>query len=149
MKNDKELIRLLKVEYIAHPIVNTSKGLLSKVLRKGEDQYFLTLDAVPLSEELSKQIYENIQSEQKGDAPRAQTYNPPIEEARVEVRSIEASEGTETNQEEITSGTTAVLSQSPVEDLDRELAKEVVITAATNKEEIIQIEPETNGGGTN
>lgn len=71
MKKDKELIRLLKVEYIAYPIINTSKGLLSRVLRKGEDNYHLTLDAVPLSEELSKQIYENLQSEQKGNVKGA------------------------------------------------------------------------------
>lgn len=60
IKQDKELIRLLKVEYIAYPIANTSKGLLAKVLRKDEDEYFLTLDAVPLTEELAKQVSENI-----------------------------------------------------------------------------------------
>ena len=101
MKQDKELIRLLKVEYIAHPIVNTSKGLLAKVLRKGEDEYFLTLDAVPLSSELSKQIYANIQSEQKGDAQRTQEYHPKVEESRVEVGSPETSERIEADKKEI------------------------------------------------
>ena len=97
MNKDKEIIRLLKVEYIAHPIVNTSKGLLSKVLRKNEDHYHYVLDAVPLSEELNKQIDENLQSEQKNDGFRTPKDYPGVEESGIEDGSPETSQGTETN----------------------------------------------------
>ena len=60
MKNEKEIMRLLKVDYISIPIANTSKGLLSLALRKGEDRQFLTLDAVPLSEELEREITKHL-----------------------------------------------------------------------------------------
>ena len=60
-EQQKEILKLLKVDYISIPIANTSKGLLALAIRKGESETFLTLDAVPLSEELSKQIYANLQ----------------------------------------------------------------------------------------
>jgi hypothetical protein len=65
--NRKEIMRILKVDYISIPLANTSKGLFSVAMRKGEDKTFLTLDAVPLSEELerelTKYIYENLQED--------------------------------------------------------------------------------------
>ena len=70
IKSDKEIMRVLKVEYIARPLMNTSKGLLSLVLRKDADEYNLTLDAVPIQKETNdllltylKTFNENVQSE--------------------------------------------------------------------------------------
>jgi len=61
IKQDNEIMRLLKVEYISHPIVNTSKGMLSLNLRKNEEEYKLLLDSVPVEKEteytLMKLIY--------------------------------------------------------------------------------------------
>jgi hypothetical protein len=60
-KSDEQVMRVLKVEYLAKPILNTSKGLLALVARKDKDEYYLTLDSVPLDEEreeiLMKLIY--------------------------------------------------------------------------------------------
>ena len=94
MKEDKELMQLLKVDYIAKPLVNTSKGLLAIVLRNNENKYHITLDAVPLEDELQTQIlklYENIQSKEVGDAPRAQEDYPRIEESGIKKRSVKTS----------------------------------------------------------
>jgi hypothetical protein len=62
MNKDKEIMRLLKVEYIAKPIVNTSKGLLALVLRKNEDEYHLVLDAVPLDKEKEQELMKLLRS---------------------------------------------------------------------------------------
>ena len=74
IKSDKEIMKLLKVDYIARPLMNTSKGLLSLVLRNTSDTYYLTLDAVPIPKETNdlllanlKTFNEDIQSEQKGN----------------------------------------------------------------------------------
>lgn len=109
IKIDERIMKLLKVEYVAHPIVNTSKGLLSLVLRKGDEKYHFVLDAVPLSEEqnayLMKMLYEDIQSKEVGDAPRTQEDHTEAQESRVEVGSSETSERVEANKKEI-NGTT-------------------------------------------
>ena len=55
-KQDLELMRILKVDALAKPICNTSNGLLNLVIRKDNETYYLTLDAVPLSEEQNAQL---------------------------------------------------------------------------------------------
>jgi len=56
MKQDNELMRILKVNEIRHLIVSTDKGELCRVIRKGEDNYHYTLDAVPLDKEKTAEV---------------------------------------------------------------------------------------------
>jgi len=56
MKQDNELMRILKVSEIRHLIATTNNGQLFKVLRFGEIEYHYTLDAVPLNKEKTEEI---------------------------------------------------------------------------------------------
>jgi hypothetical protein len=63
MKQDKLLMKLLKVSSIAHLLVRTNKGDLHKVLRDTDKDYHYTLDSVPVDKETAKELiklYENI-----------------------------------------------------------------------------------------
>lgn len=61
IKQDKEIIRVLKLDRVSHLIRQTDLGELSITLRKGSDDYFMTLDSVPLekykNDELMKLIF--------------------------------------------------------------------------------------------
>lgn len=51
IEKDKELINALGVDSISHHIVKTSKGDLTLLLRKNENNYVVTLDTVPLTQD--------------------------------------------------------------------------------------------------
>ena len=57
-KQDTKIMDLLHIAEIRRVICNTEKGFLNLVLRKGESEYFLTLDAVPLDKETNKEVLE-------------------------------------------------------------------------------------------
>ena len=108
IKSDKEIMRILKVEYIARPLMNTSKGLLSLVVRNTEDEYHLTLDAVPLEKETNdlllanlKTFNENLQSEQKGDDQRTYEDNTGTPQERSQVGSTTTGTRIEANKKEV------------------------------------------------
>lgn len=46
----------LGITEIHHKIVSSNKGDLNLVLRKGEDDYFFTLDAVPCTKEVNEKL---------------------------------------------------------------------------------------------
>lgn len=56
MNKDKALMRLFKVDTISYLIAKTSKGELQKSLRINEDEYYYTLDSVPLSKEQTEEL---------------------------------------------------------------------------------------------
>jgi len=56
MKQDKELMRILKVSELRHLIATTNNGELNKVLRFNEDEYFYTLDSVPLEKDKQEEV---------------------------------------------------------------------------------------------
>jgi len=58
IKQDKETMSALNVSEIRRIICDTDKGLLSLVLKKNTDEYFLMLDAVHLDKETNKTIME-------------------------------------------------------------------------------------------
>jgi hypothetical protein len=51
IEKDKALINALGVDSISHHIVKTSKGDLALLLRKNENNYVVTLDTVPLTQD--------------------------------------------------------------------------------------------------
>lgn len=55
-KKDNAIMRLLKVNEIRHVLAHTNNGELCLCLRSGEDNYFLTLDAVPLEKDKNDEI---------------------------------------------------------------------------------------------
>lgn len=56
IKSDTKIMNLLKVTEIRHYVAQTNKGDLTLMLRKGDNEYRLVLDAVPLEDELSKEL---------------------------------------------------------------------------------------------
>lgn len=58
LKIDQKVMELLRVMDISRLIAYTSLGELKLQLRKGEKEYKLILDAVPLEEELNKELME-------------------------------------------------------------------------------------------
>lgn len=55
-QQDDQIMKLLDLKEIRRVICNSDKGYLNLVIRKGEKEYHLTLDAVPLPKELNKEI---------------------------------------------------------------------------------------------
>lgn len=51
IKQDDEIMKLLKVSTINRIICSTDKGMLTLQIRKGDKNYHLVLDAVPLDKE--------------------------------------------------------------------------------------------------
>lgn len=104
-KINKEIIRVLKVEYLAKPIANTNKGLLALVIRNDQSEPYLVLDAVPLEKEKSdyliKLLYEDISSFKGGDVERTQKDYPRVKEEGIKVGSSETSEGIKGDKEEV------------------------------------------------
>lgn len=56
IRQDQAIIKLLGVNELRHFIATTSKGDLTLQLRKGETEYRLVLDAVPLDEETNDKL---------------------------------------------------------------------------------------------
>lgn len=55
-KKDNELMRILDLKEISRVICNTDKSYLTLKLRKGEKEYWLHLDSVPLSKEDNQEV---------------------------------------------------------------------------------------------
>ena len=53
---DTKTFYLLKANLIKHYICNTNLGVLECNIRKNEDEYFFTLDSVPVSKEINKEL---------------------------------------------------------------------------------------------
>ena len=53
---DLKTLYLLKTHYVKHLICNTDLGALEVNIRKDENEYFFTLDSVPLPKELNKEL---------------------------------------------------------------------------------------------
>lgn len=60
MKNDKNIMKLLKVNEISYVIANTSLGEIRKCLRLNEDDYYYSLDSVTLDKETTKELLKLI-----------------------------------------------------------------------------------------
>lgn len=58
LKQDQALMSLLKLSDISRIICETNLGTLRLKLRKGETNYFLTLDAVELDKQTNKEVME-------------------------------------------------------------------------------------------
>lgn len=56
LKQDDEVMKILNVSTIHRIICETDKGKLSLQIRKGEKEYHLVLDAVPLSKQDNKDL---------------------------------------------------------------------------------------------
>ena len=55
-QTDLKTIYLLKANIIKHYICNTNLGVLECNIRKDENEYFFTLDSVPLPKELNREL---------------------------------------------------------------------------------------------
>lgn len=55
-KIDDKVIKLLAVTDIRRLICNTNKGPLELSIRKGENNYHLMLDAIPLDKDIEKEL---------------------------------------------------------------------------------------------
>jgi 5'(3')-deoxyribonucleotidase len=56
IKSDKAIMRILKIKELRHVLAHTSSGELCRCIRKDEDEYFFTLDAVPVSKEQNEEL---------------------------------------------------------------------------------------------
>ena len=56
LKQDNELMTILPINTIRRVICNTNKGYLELQLRKGDKNYHLILDSVPLEKEVSDKV---------------------------------------------------------------------------------------------
>lgn len=56
--NDNQMMKLLKITHISHILATTDKGVLALRLDKGgnENDYYFTLDAVPLDAQNNKEM---------------------------------------------------------------------------------------------
>jgi hypothetical protein len=55
-KIDEKVMKLLSATVIRRLICNTNKGPLELMTRKGEKDYFLTVDSIPLDKEVNKEL---------------------------------------------------------------------------------------------
>jgi hypothetical protein len=56
-KNDNEIMRALNVSELRHHFAETNKGNLTAMIRFGDTKYSFVLDAVPVEEEVNKQLH--------------------------------------------------------------------------------------------
>lgn len=56
IERDNQIMEILKVRQLRHPLGWTDKGEFSLLIRKGEKDYTFMLDAVPLDEEQTKKL---------------------------------------------------------------------------------------------
>lgn len=81
---DDMLMKKLDVSTINRLICYTDKGILTLQIRKGDNQYHLCLDSVPLEKEVNKEIMELLFPLQTLEA---QKVNKEITEAQLPVKS--------------------------------------------------------------
>ncbi len=58
IKTDQSLISILKLSRVDRIICDTDKGVLKLCLRKGENNYFFTLDATEVGKETNKELFD-------------------------------------------------------------------------------------------
>lgn len=56
LKKDDQIMKILKVSEVRRLICGTEKGMLELFIRKGENNYALSLDSVPLDKETNKEL---------------------------------------------------------------------------------------------
>jgi hypothetical protein len=56
LKTDDAVMKCLDILVIRRPICITNKGQLDLVIRKGENNYFLSIDSVPLEKEVNDKL---------------------------------------------------------------------------------------------
>lgn len=55
-QQDLKTIYFLKIHTLKHLICNTNAGPLELNIRKDENEYFFTLDSVPVSKDINKEL---------------------------------------------------------------------------------------------
>lgn len=55
-KRDLQTMYVLKVKEIRHPICNTSLGLLELKIVQDQNEYFFTLDSVPVDKATNREL---------------------------------------------------------------------------------------------
>lgn len=58
IKTDDAIFKAMDLKTISRIICNTDKGFLTLQIRKGETNYYLCLDSVPLEKELNRELME-------------------------------------------------------------------------------------------
>lgn len=74
-KQDQELMSILKVTEVIRLICETNMGALKLHIRKGENDYFFTLDSVELPKDLNNEIYDLLY---KPEIPQVESYLNPL-----------------------------------------------------------------------
>lgn len=73
MKNkeiDQQIMKILDLKEIRRFVCDTDKGHLKLLIRKGETNYHLVLDAVPLSKEVNKELMDLLFPAKQMDVPQ-------------------------------------------------------------------------------
>ncbi len=60
IKQDNEVMKILKVNVIQRVVCHTDKGILTLQIRKGDTKYHLVLDAVPLDKDDNKELMDML-----------------------------------------------------------------------------------------
>lgn len=112
IQKDKEIMLILKLKELRHVIAHTPMGEICLCLRFDEDNYFFTLDAVPVEKERNEKLlklYKPIEyqydykitenksdneSIKEGNDEGTQADNTDVEETRVEERGEATEQGT-------------------------------------------------------
>lgn len=78
-KQDDSVIKTLDIKVIRRLICQTDKGPLELVIRKGENNYFMSLDATPLDKEMNDKLM-GILFKPEISTTNKQIPNKPLEE---------------------------------------------------------------------
>lgn len=70
LKADNLVMRCLDIHTINRVICNTDKGVLCLQIRKGETNYNFVLDAVPVSKEQNKELFDILFSNTATEKPQ-------------------------------------------------------------------------------
>ncbi len=75
LKIDDSVIKALSIREIRRLICETDKGKLELCIRKGENNYFLTLDSVPLEADVNKELMTILFPKKEAEVPQVYKYN--------------------------------------------------------------------------
>ncbi len=80
LQKDKKLISILGLAEIRRIICDTDKGMLKLLIRKGENNYQLVLDSVPLPKDVNKEVMELLFPLKPLDVPQVNkvSYSKPV-----------------------------------------------------------------------
>lgn len=82
IQQDDQIMKLLDVSTINRVICHTNKGILTLQIRKGEKNYQLVLDAVPLSKSLNKELMDILFPVPQMEAPKQVNKEPTNEDMK-------------------------------------------------------------------